>query len=482
MASTGGRKLNIVVEGCCHGELPRIYASVQKMEQVQRIKVDLLICCGDFQCLRSEQDYAGLACPDKHKKLGTFHKYYNGELVAPVLTIFIGGNHEASSYLQELHYGGWVAPNIYFLGFAGVVRVGGVRIAGLTGIFNGKSYREGRHERPPYTKETLRTVYYVRELEIFKLAQLTGHVDLCLSHDWPRGIVRYGDARTLFQRKPFFEDEVKDNSLGSPPAEQLLHKIQPDYWFAAHLHVKFPAVVRHGCPREGQGRSGSEIQGVTRFLSLDKCLPMKDFLQLVSVPRPDAGEQGVGAGECGEGDEIKLEYDVEWLSIVQASHYLLSNSRGQVEMPFETPRVQVEQMASIRNSLAARGLPGGPLVIPENFEMTAPPQSHFESQGQNVPTHIPSLLPNPQTDEFLAMLGLDHVVTVPCPGFKPRHDYGGGQGGGRTGAGGGPAGTGAGGVGVGIAERGAGAAAAALDTCEIDLDAAREDPNEIQLD
>lgn len=29
-----GRKLNIVVEGCCHGELPKIYASVVKMEQV----------------------------------------------------------------------------------------------------------------------------------------------------------------------------------------------------------------------------------------------------------------------------------------------------------------------------------------------------------------------------------------------------------------------------------------------------------------
>ncbi|CAN0556655.1 unnamed protein product, partial [Ectocarpus sp. 8 AP-2014] len=34
---------------------------------------------------------------------GTFHKYYSGELVAPVLTIFIGGNHEASSYLQVLY-------------------------------------------------------------------------------------------------------------------------------------------------------------------------------------------------------------------------------------------------------------------------------------------------------------------------------------------------------------------------------------------
>jgi len=44
------------------------------------------------------------------------YRYYSGEKKAPVLTIFIGGNHEASNYLQELPYGGWVAPNIYYLG------------------------------------------------------------------------------------------------------------------------------------------------------------------------------------------------------------------------------------------------------------------------------------------------------------------------------------------------------------------------------
>ena len=43
-------------------------------------------------------------------------RYYSGEKVAPVLTIFIGGNHEASNYLQELPYGGWVAPKIYYMG------------------------------------------------------------------------------------------------------------------------------------------------------------------------------------------------------------------------------------------------------------------------------------------------------------------------------------------------------------------------------
>lgn len=72
-----------------------------------------------------------------------------------------------------------------------------------------------------------------------------------------------------------FDDQVENNSLGSPAAEQLLHRIQPDFWFSAHLHVKFPAVVRHGEPREGQGIPDSELRGITRFLSLDKCLPRR---------------------------------------------------------------------------------------------------------------------------------------------------------------------------------------------------------------
>lgn len=54
----------------------------------------------------------------------------------------VGGNHEASNHLLELHNGGWVAPNIYFLGAAGVVNFAGIRIGGLSGIFNGRHYRQ----------------------------------------------------------------------------------------------------------------------------------------------------------------------------------------------------------------------------------------------------------------------------------------------------------------------------------------------------
>ncbi len=53
----------------------------------------------------------------------------------------VGGNHEAANHLWELHYGGWVAPNIYYLGAAGVVQFGGLRIAGLSGIYNPRHYR-----------------------------------------------------------------------------------------------------------------------------------------------------------------------------------------------------------------------------------------------------------------------------------------------------------------------------------------------------
>jgi len=42
--------------------------------------------------------------PEKYRRLADFESYYNGTKRAPVLTIFIGGNHEASNYLHELYY------------------------------------------------------------------------------------------------------------------------------------------------------------------------------------------------------------------------------------------------------------------------------------------------------------------------------------------------------------------------------------------
>lgn len=136
-----------------------IYASLRNLEQVEKIKVDLLLCCGDFQAVRNQDDLRNLCAPEKYlyglhlfcsypierRHMNTFYKYYSGEKQAPVLTIFIGGNHEAYNHLRELPYGGWVAPNIYYMGSSGVLNYRGLRIAGYTGIYSQEHYNKGTH-------------------------------------------------------------------------------------------------------------------------------------------------------------------------------------------------------------------------------------------------------------------------------------------------------------------------------------------------
>lgn len=79
---------------------------------------------------------------------------------------------EASNYLLELFHGGWVAKNIFFLGFAGVVNFGGLRIGGVSGIFDRRDTEKGHYECPPFDDSAMRTIYHVREYETFKLLQV----------------------------------------------------------------------------------------------------------------------------------------------------------------------------------------------------------------------------------------------------------------------------------------------------------------------
>lgn len=66
--------MKIAIEGCAHGELEQIYDTIQFIEQKEGVKIDLLICCGDFQATRNLNDLNTMAIPKKFHDICTFYK------------------------------------------------------------------------------------------------------------------------------------------------------------------------------------------------------------------------------------------------------------------------------------------------------------------------------------------------------------------------------------------------------------------------
>lgn len=72
------------------------------------------------------------------------------------------------------------------------------------GIFKGHDFFRGRHEYAPYSESSKRSVYHTRQIDVFRLKQLSNNLDIFISHDWPRGIYKFGNAKQLLRFKPFF--------------------------------------------------------------------------------------------------------------------------------------------------------------------------------------------------------------------------------------------------------------------------------------
>ncbi|CAH8833139.1 unnamed protein product [Trichobilharzia szidati] len=454
--------VKVCVVGCLHGELDCVYANIAEAERQGQFKTDLVLCCGDFQSVRNPADLDTMSIPPKYYRMGDFWRYYAEETRAPILTLFVGGNHEASAYLQELPYGGWVAPNIWYMGYAGVVQFAGLRIAGLSGIYKQHDYTMSHYERPPYSEATKRSVYHLRNLEIFRLGQIRRRLDIVFSHDWPRGIYHYGNTNQLTRRKPHFRSEIDSDILGSPPGEQLLCRLKPRYWFSAHLHCKFSALVEHSDSKPEKPRT-------TRFLALDKCLPNRHYLQfldiepelsqeeslvnsnsnsnlssfssqpgeddpiIVSLPnyKPNFKEAQTdsnldeSANDNSSTDEVStnLYLDPEWLSILRSTNYLMSTSKVPCILPDKETSERFDFSATDEEIQALYHPFGGDFQVPDNFERTAASYKpneiigHVSSSITSTPMSLvqqanlfskqqQKMFSNPQTELLCAMLDL----------------------------------------------------------------------------
>ena len=348
-------KIRIAVQGCCHGELNEIYKTVTRVSSIN--KIDLVIILGDFQSIRNTHDLQSISIPPKYRKMGDFPKYYYGTLKAPIPTIFIGGNHESMRQLMLLPYGGFVAQNIFYMGYSNIIWFQGVRIGGLSGIW--KEW-DVETERPSWDflegqnwRVNVRSLYHVRKMDFAPLFMIRDNLDIMLSHDWPDGVVYHGDIEKLLKRKPYFRRDINKGELGSPVSWELLRKLRPKWWLSAHLHVKYEAIIKHKdisseeqCShtddrnpdeielnldtsadnseetREVLGNKATLVSEnmETKFLALDKCLPGREWFQVIEV-EPDTSHPSWK-------DKSSFYWDPEFISClkyVQSKHETIRN-------------------------------------------------------------------------------------------------------------------------------------------------------------
>lgn len=388
--------MRIAVAGCLHGELNKIYSDIKQRDD----KVQLLLVCGDFQSLRNENDFKCLAVPKKFQVLGDFHEYYKGKRSAPILTLFVGGNHEASNYLASLAFGGWIAHNIYYMGYASVVNFNGLRIGGVSGIYKKHDASCGHYESLPYDESSKRSVYHTREVDVYKLMQLSVSqenpqpIDVMLSHDWPLNIHTCGDVGKLLRAKPFFRQDIDNNHLGNPLYQPVIPYLKPRFWFSAHLHVKFEAFIDHA----------DNVS--TKFLSLDKPIGRRHYLDILDI-KPQS-----------EGGEPVLKYDLEWLSILKKTDRFTSIDRiPSPRVPefqtwgYETKRFisspqDIEKISSILND---------DLRIPHNFKMTEPVLEDSDTDPNRVRNFT-----NHQTTTLCTKLGIRDPVELVNDRLQPK--------------------------------------------------------------
>ncbi|KAL6949755.1 hypothetical protein ACO0QE_000413 [Hanseniaspora vineae] len=323
-------KLNVAVHGCVHGDLKKVYDLILSKSKDQK-KVDLLIILGDVQTLRSAQDLVSISIPPKYLynnnvgKITDFPRFIKDQYKIPIPTIIIGGNHENMKQFAELPHGGYIYPDLYYMGLKSVVSFKGLKIAGFSGITNlydvykplpvvphfsetsANSNTSGLNRLNQWWNKNKKTLYHVRFMELVPLYLYGVYsdlpLDMVLSHDWPAVATRHGNVEDLLKRKPYFGKEISKGELGSKLYDPLLQVMRPKHWLSSHLHVKWGCEIPNTFANveknkdeidlfdeeeEEEESLSSDVSSVTKFLALDKFLPSRpgqsfDYLE-VEVP------------------------------------------------------------------------------------------------------------------------------------------------------------------------------------------------------
>ncbi len=228
--------IHFAAVGDVHGSLTRLDEGLRRWNSVHPTRpLDFALQVGDLEAIRDDRDLASVIGPEKYRTRGTFSEYHSGARKFPVTTHAIGGNHEAHTHFEEHPNGGHLADNIYYEGRTFVRNINGLRVAGLSGIFNEDVYNNGRPsahpEVPGKRAKNWRPWTYFTKEEIESAKKLFAGAEVLMLHEWPAHLFDILDPHTT-------RGDTNDflAACGSEPALDLLATVKPDLLICGHMH------------------------------------------------------------------------------------------------------------------------------------------------------------------------------------------------------------------------------------------------------
>ncbi len=219
--------------GDIHGRFRRVESWLDALAEARGREVDLVLAVGDVEAFRVADDHRRKTT--KRLMPAEFAEYADGVRTMKRPLYFIAGNNEDFEALHDTPEGLQLAPNVHYLGRAGVKELHGLRVGYLSGIHAPRFYEQPL--KRPRSLDTAKQAGYFRVPEVETVMGVRD-VDVLLVHEWPRGLPQRAQEQGVPPGRT-----LPSYWIGNPITRRVVETVHPKWVLCGHSHRAFAVTM-----------------------------------------------------------------------------------------------------------------------------------------------------------------------------------------------------------------------------------------------